>query len=82
MKSKMIYSALILAVFVVSLNAQSVNITGRITDSSGEVLPGANVYCTNKTNYTISDIDGRFSISCNSKKDTLIISGMQMIVFQ
>jgi len=41
---------------------EDIKIAGKIVDSTGEVLPGANVVQKGTTNGTVTDIDGSFSI--------------------
>lgn len=49
------------------------NITGTITDAHGEPVIGANVFEKGSTNGTITDIDGKFTLSIPGKS-TLMIS--------
>lgn len=49
------------------------NISGTITDANGEPIIGANVVERGSTNGTITDVDGKFSLSVPDKS-TLIIS--------
>lgn len=42
---------------------EQINITGIITDETGEALPGASILEKGTTNGTISDVDGKFSLS-------------------
>ena len=46
---------------------QTRTITGRIVDSNGEAVIGANVIVKGTTNGTVTDIDGNFSIEVDSK---------------
>lgn len=46
-----------------SLNAQYINISGKITDVNNEPLPGVNVIVKNTNQGTISSISGEYSIS-------------------
>ncbi|MFI3264887.1 MAG: TonB-dependent receptor [Rikenellaceae bacterium] len=50
----------ILLVSIVSLNAQTLTVTGVVVDESGEGVIGANVIITGTTNGTVTDIDGNF----------------------
>src|SRR5690554_2353646 len=55
----------VLLLFLVpaALSAQNVNVTGVVTDSDNEPLPGATVMVQNSTVGTVADIDGNYSIS-------------------
>ncbi len=55
--------------------AQNTKITGTVSSSENEVLPGVNISVKNKSVGTVS-YDGNFSISCNPQKDTLIFKFM------
>ena len=56
------------------LMAQSMNITGQVTDSSdGMGLPGATITIDGTTNGTATDFDGNFSLTVN-QGDVIIIS--------
>ncbi len=73
----------ILTVFLwvisVSVFAQTQNITGVITDSSGEPLPGVTVVVKGTTSGTVSNIDGKYQISKVSSKDVLVFSFVGMV---
>ena len=49
------------------------NISGTITDSNGEPIIGANVLEKGSSNGTVTDINGKFSLSVPNKS-TLVIS--------
>ena len=53
--------------------SKSRKITGKVSDSNGDVIIGANVVVKGTTNGTITDIDGNFSIEVSSS-DVLLIS--------
>lgn len=53
---------LFLLSFYLSVSAQT-NITGTVTDNSGIPLPGVNVLVTGTSQGTITDFDGKFSLS-------------------
>lgn len=58
-----------------SLKAGSVTITGLVTDGSGEVLIGASVLLKGTTTGSVTDIDGRYSITVSADSTaTLIIT--------
>lgn len=49
-------------------------ITGRVTSSSGEGLPGVTVLLKGTTNGTATDVDGRYSLSVPETGGTLVFS--------
>ncbi|WP_420321363.1 SusC/RagA family TonB-linked outer membrane protein [Flagellimonas sp.] len=56
--------------------AQEKSVTGVVTDNSGTPVVGANVVVKNTTNGTVTDFDGRFSISNVSDQDVLVVSSI------
>ena len=58
--------------FVVALTTMTIgafaqqNITGKVTSEEGETLPGVTVLEKGTTNGTITDLDGRYSLSVSS----------------
>ncbi len=55
------------------LLAQTNQITGSVTDSAGEPLPGVNIVVKNTTSGTITDIDGKFQLDVGPT-DILLVS--------
>ena len=53
---------------------QQVTVTGTVTDSQGESLPGVSVAVKGTTRGVISDIEGRFSVSVPDEKSVLVFS--------
>ncbi len=53
---------LLISVPLVSM-AQNVEVTGKVTDSSGGPLPGVNILILGTTNGTITDFDGNYHLS-------------------
>jgi TonB-linked SusC/RagA family outer membrane protein len=49
-------------------------VTGKVSDEKGEGLPGVTVLEKGTTNGTITDVNGRFSLSTPSSNVTLIVS--------
>ena len=49
-----------------ALNAQNISVSGTVLDSNNEPLPGVNVVQTGTTNGTITDLDGKYTISVPS----------------
>jgi len=68
-----------LLVISVSVFAQTQNITGKITDSNGEPLPGVTVVVKGSTTGTVSDIDGNYTITKVPSESTLVFSFVGML---
>ena len=60
LRSIVILAALMIG-FAVEVSAQA-TLQGKVTDESGEPLPGANIFIKGSTIGTISDFDGNFSL--------------------
>lgn len=54
--------------------AQQITVTGKVTDSTNEGMPGVNVQVKGTTTGTITDFDGNYSISVPNSKATLVFS--------
>ena len=65
--------AVALLISSVQLFAQSITVTGKVTDASGVPIAGANVLVVDTTNGTQTDFDGNYSIDAASG-DTLQFS--------
>jgi TonB-linked SusC/RagA family outer membrane protein len=67
---------LVIFLWVISVSAfaQSQNITGKITDSSGEPLPGATVVVKGTTTGTSTNFDGNYELPNVSSETVLIFS--------
>ena len=69
--------SIILCMFLASqfsLHAQGFSVSGTVTDAEGEVLPGVNVLVRGATAGTISDDNGRFTITVPSENTILMFS--------
>jgi TonB-linked SusC/RagA family outer membrane protein len=55
------------------------NVTGKITDSKGEAIPGATIIEKGTNNGVVSDADGNFSLVLQGNSPVLIISFVGMI---
>lgn len=55
--------------------AQSVNVSGKVTDASGEPIPGVNVVVKGKNLGTATDFDGNYSLRVNMN-DVLVFSSI------
>jgi TonB-linked SusC/RagA family outer membrane protein len=63
------FSVLMLGFF--SLHAQDISVSGRVTDEQGDALPGVSISVKGITNGTVSDADGRYSLSV--KPDAVLV---------
>lgn len=62
---------------VTNLSAQSITISGRVTDEdTGEGVPFCNVYFKGTTTGVSSDVDGYYEISTKEPTDTLVASAL------
>lgn len=59
--------------------ADQQRVTGKITDSNGEAVPGATIIEKGTTNGTVSDNDGNYSIALQGDSPILLISFVGMI---
>nr|WP_243462642.1 carboxypeptidase-like regulatory domain-containing protein [Bacteroides stercorirosoris] len=57
--------------------AQSITVTGVVSDATGESLPGVSVAVKGTTNGTITDLDGKYSLDVK-KNATLVFSYIGM----
>lgn len=74
---------LIMLACTISANAQQVvTCAGTILDDSGEALMGANVMIKGTQNGTITDLDGRFSLSNCEIGDTLEVSFVGYVTYK
>ncbi len=70
---------LILVLTGTGLFAQSRNIVGKVTDSSGETIPGVTVVVKGTTQGTITDGEGNYSLVAGANARTLIFSYIGML---
>ncbi len=54
--------------------AQQIKVTGKVTDSTNEGMPGVNVQVKGTATGTITDFDGNYSIDVPDSKSTLVFS--------
>ena len=75
---KKITLKLVMIAFVLgySLNilGQDINLSGTVTDAQGYSVPGVSVVEKGTTNGTITDVDGKFSLSVSSNAQVLVFS--------
>ena len=67
----------------INVNAQNIAVTGSVTDSKGEPLIGVTTIVKGTTTGTVTDVDGKFSLSKVPANGTLVFSfvGMQSQTF-
>lgn len=53
---------------------QNLQVSGVVSDTSGEPLPGVNVFVKGTTIGVITDIDGNFTLNVPSRKSVLVVS--------
>lgn len=63
---------------VSSLSGQQHRVTGKVTDSSGQPLPGVTVLLKGSTVGTVTDIDGNYNLSVPSGNPVLVFSFVGM----
>ncbi|MGQ8338686.1 TonB-dependent receptor [Sunxiuqinia sp. A32] len=60
------------------LSNQILDVSGKVTDNSGQPLPGVTILLKGTTNGTITDFDGNFTINDVPSSGTLVISFVGM----
>lgn len=65
---------LVILLSSVTLQAQNVSVSGVVRDVMGEPLPGVNIMEKGTTNGTISNVDGKFSITVKGANAVLTVS--------
>ncbi|MBT1704551.1 SusC/RagA family TonB-linked outer membrane protein [Chryseosolibacter indicus] len=65
-------AALVLAFTSAALAQRTV--TGRVTDESGNAMPGVNVLIKGTSQGTATDVEGRFSLPVNNDQATIVIT--------
>ena len=71
----------VMLIMCFNANAQSIAVTGSVTDSKGEPLTGVTAVVKGSTTGTITDMDGKFSLPKVPANGTLVFSfvGMQSL---
>ena len=63
---KNLFNVFLVCVFCVAaipdMFAQQIKVTGKVTDSTNEGMPGVNVQVKGTASGTVSDVDGEFSV--------------------
>lgn len=78
MKRKCLTLLFLLFTGITSVIAQGLVITGTITDTEGEALPGVTVYEKGTTNGTITDVDGKYQLTVSPEGAILVCSFVGM----
>jgi Ca-activated chloride channel family protein len=68
-----IFAILVLAAIVIAFT-ESVTITGKVTDESGNPMPGVSIMIKGTTKGTVTDQNGNFKIAVEQKEASLIFS--------
>jgi Ca-activated chloride channel homolog len=68
-----IFAILVLAAIVIAFT-ESVTITGKVKDESGNPMPGVNVMVKGTTRTIITDQNGNFKITVDSKENLIVFS--------
>ncbi len=71
------YFFLVFCLLSIHVFGQSKQVTGKITDEEGAVLPGVNVVIKGTTSGTVTDIDGNYTVSV-ANDDVLVFSFVGM----
>lgn len=71
---RMLCSMLLLLALSVGASAQNRTVSGKITDESGEAVPGVNITVKGKKITTTSQVDGVYTIQLPGGSNTLIFS--------
>ncbi|MCF6349261.1 MAG: SusC/RagA family TonB-linked outer membrane protein [Flavobacteriaceae bacterium] len=73
-KNYYLFSTLLMVFFVQSLFAQSITISGTVTEKgSGSTLPGVSVIIKGTTTGSVTDFDGKYSINTENFENKLLV---------
>lgn len=78
MKKILLMSFMLLFTIVSSSWAQDRTVSGKVTDDTGESIPGVNVILKGTTTGTTTDIDGNYKLSVPADGGTLVFSFIGM----
>jgi len=74
MKQKILLNLILLMFLSVQISLAQQVITGTVTSSNGEAIPGVSVVVKGTSNGTITDVNGSFSINVQGNNATLIFT--------
>ncbi len=63
-----------IAIFLWSIPAFTQTITGKVSDETGQAIPGVNILEKGTTNGTFTEVDGTYSLKLTAPNATLVIS--------
>ncbi|MGC3977623.1 MAG: carboxypeptidase-like regulatory domain-containing protein [Paludibacteraceae bacterium] len=69
----------VISLFGASLYAQQKTITGTVTDTNGEPLIGASILVKGNTQGTVTNIDGKYTLSLSADAKVLIFRSVGMV---
>ena len=78
--TRLLFTQVLLMVLMTGIAfAQQKSITGKVSDQSGSLIPGASIIIKGTTTGTVTDNNGKFTLANVSEKSTLVCSfvGMQ-----
>jgi hypothetical protein len=65
------------------VDSRQLNVTGRVTDAAtGESLPGVSVVVEGTTTGTVTDLDGKYSLSVNDPDAMVVFSFVGYTTFE
>jgi len=73
MLRKLTLSITVLIIGIVAVSAQSIKLSGKVSDEVGIGLPGVNILIKGTLNGTVSDVDGNYSFSPDVKNGDIIL---------
>lgn len=74
MKNKVSFLLILLVFYCSTIFAQQIDVSGTVSDQSGNPLPGASIIVKNSTIGAQTDFDGNFTLNNVSENATLVIS--------
>lgn len=76
---KLFMLSIILVLSIQNIKAQELNVSGKVSDSSGESLPGVTVIIKGTVNGTVTNIDGNYSVANVPAGASLVFSFVGML---
>lgn len=80
MNKKQLLKLFFLPVLLLSIAASAqTTVSGKVTDDSGQPLPGVSVVIKSTVNGTNTDVNGNYSLSASTANDILVFSSIGYI---